>query len=581
MNHKDPCIALRDSPRLQGLWPAILAAVLLTGLVIPVFWQVGNFGFVNLDDSEYVYRNQWVLKGLTLEGISWAFTGFRVWNWHPLTLLSHMLDVQFFGANPGPHHLISLLFHLVNTLVLFGFLRSATGATWRSAAVAALFAVHPLHVESVAWVSARKDVLSTLFLLLTLWSYIAYVRTRRPRTYAAALVFFAVGLLSKPMVVTVPFILFLLDWWPLGRLGGVGSQRSRTETLLRLGAEKLPFFALAVAVSIITYLAQASGGGASAFAPFPFWPRVANAIVSYVVYLWKMVWPTSLAAFYPHPATIRPDVLLWPLAGAALILAAVSAWAFRERTKRPYIAWGWLWYLGTLVPVIGLVQVGGQAMADRYTYVPLIGCFVAVVWGLSGQAERWRVPPWAAATVGGAVIVTLAAVAWKQAGYWRDSVTLHERALTVTDRNWKAWQGLCDAKLDLGRYDEAVPACLEAIRILPTFPEAWQTLGVVYARKGEPGTAIPYFRRALELRPDYFNALLNLGSAMGNLGDYHQAISYFREALRLRPDHTDAWAYLGLALLRTGERPGASAAYERLRRLDPARAESLRSRFSQ
>jgi tetratricopeptide (TPR) repeat protein len=267
------------------------------------------------------------------------------------------------------------------------------------------------------------------------------------------------------------------------------------------------------------------------------------------------------------------------VAGSALAIAAFSAWAFRERTRRPCILWGWLWYLGTLVPVIGLVQVGGQAMADRYTYIPLIGCFVAIVWGVSEQAERWRVPPWAVAAVGGAVIVALAAVAWKQAGYWRDSVTLHERALTVTERNWKAWQGLCSANLDLNRYDEAIPACLEAIQILPTFPEAWQTLGVVYASKGEPGAAIPYFRRALELRPEYFNALLNLGSALGNLGDYPQAVSYFREALRLRPDSADAWAYLGLALLRTGDRPGALDAYERLQQIDPARAESLRNRF--
>ena len=573
---------MTTSPSFRGLSrvpPVPIALAGLCALVVAVFLQVGGHGFVNLDDAEYVFRNRKVLAGLTRDGVSWAFSGFRVSNWHPLTWLSHMLDVELFGASPGPHHLVSALFHLVNTLVLFLFLRSATGAVWRSVAVAALFAIHPLHVESVAWISERKDVLSTLFFLLTLWSYVVYARDGRRLAYVAALGLFVLGLLSKPMVVTLPFVLLLLDGWPLCRMGSGPSPRPFAAALLRLGAEKVPFFALALASSVVTYLAQSAGGGAGALAPFPPWPRVANAIVSCVAYLRQMVWPISLAAFYPHPATIRPDVPLWPVAGSALAIAAFSAWALRERTRRPYILWGWLWYLGTLVPVIGLVQVGGQAMADRYTYIPLIGCFVAVVWGSSEWIERWRIPRWAVVTVGGAVIVALSAVAWKQAGYWRDSVTLHERALAVTDRNWKAWQGLCDAKLDLGRYDEAIPACRESIRILPTFPEGWQTLGVVYARKGDPEGAIPYFRRALELRPDYFNALLNLGSAMGNLGDYPEAIASFRAALPLRPDNPDVWAYLGLAQFRAGDRPGALKAYESLRRIDPARAEELRRRF--
>jgi len=559
--------------------PVPIAVAGLCTLVLAVFLQVGNHAFVNLDDAEYVYRNRKVLSGLTWEGFWWAFSGFHVSNWHPLTWLSHMADVEMFGANPGPHHLVGGLFHLADTLVLFLFLRYATGAVWRSATVAALFAIHPLHVESVAWISERKDLLSTLFFVLTLWSYVVYARNRQRRAYFAALGLFILALLSKPMVVTLPFVLLLLDWWPLGRVGSDRSLRPLTATLLRLGAEKLPFFALALAACIITYLAQAAGGGASALAPIPLWPRVANAIVSYAAYLRQMVWPIPLAAFYPHPATIRPDVSLGPVVAAALVLAAISAWAFLERMRRPFIVWGYLWYLGTLVPVIGLVQVGGQAMADRYTYIPLIGCFVAVVWGFSEWIERRDMPRWAVVTVVGVVLVALSAVAWKQAGYWRDSTTLHERALAVTDRNWKAWQGLCDAKLDLGRYDEAIPACREAIRILPTFPEAWQTLGVVYARKGDPEGAIQYFRRALELRPDYYNAFLNLGSAKGNLGDYPQAIASFRAALRLRPDSPDAWGYLGLALLRTGDRPGALEAYESLRRLDPARAEELRRRF--
>lgn len=562
--------------------PGRLVPVAMAGLAVlavAVYGQTGHHGFVNLDDPEYVYRNRMVLAGLSREGIAWAFSGFHVANWHPLTWLSHMLDVELFGAAPGPHHLVSVFLHVANTVVLFHVLRCATGAIWRSLAVAALFAVHPLHVESVAWVSERKDLLSTLFFLLSLWAYAAYVRSRRSRDYALALGLFGSGLLCKPMIVTLPFVLLLLDVWPFRRVERETPPRPFGTTLLNLVVEKTPFFVLALASCVVTYLAQSAGGGASALAPIRTWPRIANAIISFAAYLGKTAWPASLAAFYPHPATIRPDVPLWPLAGATLAIAAISVWALRERTRCPYILWGWLWYLGTLVPVIGLVQVGGQAMADRYTYIPLIGCFVALVWSLAEWIERRCISGRAVATVTVAVILALAVAARKQAGYWRDSVTLNERTIAVTDRNWKAWQGLCDAKLELGRYDEAIPACREAIRILPTFPEAWDTLGVVHARKGEPRMAVPYFVRALELRPDYFNATLNLGSAMGNLGDYPMAIGHFHAALRLRPDDPEAWAYLAIALARSGDRRGALEAYGRVRQLDSAKAEFVRDRL--
>jgi tetratricopeptide (TPR) repeat protein len=329
----------------------------------------------------------------------------------------------------------------------------------------------------------------------------------------------------------------------------------------------------------VTWLAQSSGGGASAVSPIAAWPRAANAIVSYVRYPMQALWPASLASFYPHPGTLRPDVALLPFAAAAVALAAVTAWVVRDRVRRPWLAWGWFWYVGTLVPVIGFVQVGGQAMGDRYTYVPLIGLLVAGVWGLAELAGTWRVPRAAVALSASAAIAACAAVSWRQVGFWRDSVTLHQRSLAVTERNWKAWQGLCDALLDLGRLPEAVPACEAAIRILPTFPEAWQTLGVVRARMGDPAAAIPFFRRALQLRPDYFNALHNLGSALGNQGDYAQAAASFQAALRIRPDDAETWSYLALALLRQGDRQGALAALDRLRTLDPGKAEALRRRI--
>jgi len=558
-----------------GARAAFIAVIVFCALIFSVFWQVRTFGFINLDDGEYVYRNSQVLEGLTFKGVVWAFSDFRVSNWHPLTWLSHMLDVQIFGLRPGLHHLVSVLFHLVNTCLLMLFLRTITGSVYRSAAVAALFAVHPLHVESVAWISERKDLLSTLFFLVSLQFYAGYARTRLYRYYAASLLVFGLGLLSKPMVVMLPVVLILLDFWPLARMARADADSSQSVPLKRILAEKAPFFALAGCMSVITFLAQSAGGGASAMSPIALWPRCANAITSYAGYLYKTVWPTSLASFYPHPATIMPDIQLFQVSAAAVLLVAISMFLIRVRRNYPFALWGWLWYLFTLLPVIGFIQVGGQSMADRYTYIPLIGIFVAFVWGGAAIAENLRIKRWITAGAFGALTISLAAAAQVQAGYWRDSVTLHERSVNVTERNWKAWQGLCDAKMEIGRFEQAAAACRESIAILPTFPEAWQTLGVVIARSGDHAAAIEYFQRALELRPDYFNAYKNLGSAAGNLGDFTKAAAYFREALRIRSDDPDAWFLLGIALLKSGDRLGALGAYDRLRQIDGAKAGEL------
>lgn len=482
-----------------------------------------------------------------------------------------MADVELFGATPGPHHLVSVGLHLANTALLFALLRRTTGARWRSLAVAALFALHPLRVEPVAWISSRKDVLSTLLLLLALHAWAAYARGRRPGAYAAALALSALGLMAKPMLVTVPLLLLLLDAWPLGRFG--------RERASRLVLEKLPFAAVALASGLLTVLAQSSGGGASALSPIAAWPRALNAIASYGRYLVKTAWPAGLASFYPHPATVSPEVPVWPAAWGALLVAGATAIAVRERRRRPYLAFGWLWYAVTLAPVAGFLQVGGQAMADRYAYVPLVGVFVAAAWGAAEIVERLRAPRPAVAAAFGALLAALAAVSWIQLGYWRDTFALHGRSLAVTERNWRAWHGLCGAELERGRLPEAIAACRASVAALPTFPEGWQTLGVAHARGGDVAEAISCFERALALRPDYFRALRNLGSAYANLGRFAEAAAYFRRALEVSPRDPEVLGYLARAAWAAGDREGALGALEALRAIDAAAAERVAGRI--
>lgn len=530
-----------------------------------------GFGFVSFDDSEYVYENAVVLRGLSWDGVAWAFGGLRFSNWQPLTWLSHMADVELFGVAPGSHHAVSVLLHLANTGLLFALLRATTGARWRSLAVAALFALHPLRVEPVAWISSRKDVLSTLFLLLALHAWAAYARGRRPGAYAVALALAVLGLMTKPMLVTVPLLLLFMDAWPLGRLGreGIG----------RLVLEKVPFAAAALATGVLTVLAQTSGGGASALSPIPFWPRLLNALASYARYLEKTVWPVGLASFYPHPATTSPEVPVWPAVVGALVIGGASAIALRERAGRPYLAFGWLWYAVTLAPVAGFLQVGGQAMADRYAYVPLVGVFVAAVWGAAELAERLRAPRWALAVGSGSIVAALAVSSWIQLGHWRDTFALHRRNVAVTERNWKAWHGLCAAELERGRVPQAMEDCRAAVAALPTYPEGWQTLGVAYARGGQTAEAIACFERALALRPDYARALRNLGSAHANMGDYAAATAYFRRALEVTPGDPEVLGDLARAAWYAGDRAGALGALEALRAVDAGAAARVGERI--
>ena len=460
----------------------IAIAVGLAALVAIVYAPVRHFDFVQLDDPAYVTENPHVLRGFTLEGLRWALTTGHAANWHPLTWLSHMLDVQLFGLAPGAHHVTSVLLHLASTLLLFGLLARMTGAPWRSAFVAALFGVHPLHVESVAWVAERKDVLSALFWMLTMWTYVAFVRAtppgdsqaRRRGFYVLMLAFYALGLMAKPMLVTLPFALLLVDWWPLGRF-----RRSKTWPLVR---EKLPLFCMAAASSAVTVLVQQKGGAFSTLESNPFSLRLQNALVSAVAYLRDLVWPGGLTVIYPFPDAIPA----WQTAGACVVLGGLSLIACRLARRHPYLPVGWLWYLGTLVPVLGFVRVGLQSRADRYTYVPLIGISIAIAWGGAALAARARMPRQVTPIAAAAAILACALVARTQVGYWQDNVSLFTRAtvLTLHVNEYDAHMSLGATLAGQGRMDEALRHFTEAMRLQPDSDEARRAAEEVRRRSG-------------------------------------------------------------------------------------------------
>jgi len=517
-----------------------------------------------------------------------------------------MLDVELFGPSPGWHHRMNVLYHLLNTELLFLVLWRMTGALWQGAFVAALFGAHPLHVESAMWISERKDLLCALFFLLATAAYRRYVRRPGTARYLPVAALFALALLCKPMAVTFPFVLLLLDYWPLGRMEPAGSPRSP----LRLLLEKAPLLALSALSCAATFLAQTRGGAVSRLEDLPFPSRAANAVVSYAVYLGKAAWPSSLSVFYPHPASIPA----WEVAGASILLAGITFLAFLELSRRPYLAVGWLWYLGTLVPVIGLVQVGGQSLADRYTYLPLTGVFIAAAWGfpsLVPERPGRRAALWGLAL---ALTAALSLSARAQAGYWRDSLTLLSRAESVTERNWfalnnlgnyyyargedrkaagyyreallikpnfaQAYNNLGMAYRKLGMLQQAIASSREALRLKGDLPEAWYNLGASCDGLGLPEEAVAAYREAVRLRPDYAAAWVDLGVAYGRLGRYPEAIGAFREALRIRPDFAEAWYNLGNACGKSGLRSEAIGSFREALRIRPDFA-AARARLSE
>jgi Flp pilus assembly protein TadD len=586
-------------------------ALLIAAIVI-IYAPVRHYDFVQVDDPKYVSENPNVAQGLTLPGIVWAFTARHGGYWIPLTWLSYMADVQISGMNAGALHVTNVLLHIANSLLLLGLLWSMTGAFGRSAFVAALFAVHPLHVESVAWITERKDVLSTLCWLLAIWAYIAYVRRPGLGRYLLVLVWFALGLMAKPMLVTLPFALLLLDVWPLRRVDlGAGTAGRSENTLMGRGTvwvhlvrEKLPMIALAAVFSAVTFTAQ--GEAVAGLDLYPFAMRVENALISYVAYLGKMIWPAHLVVLYSFPKTIPA----WAAAGAFLVLAAISAVAVLAARQRPYLAVGWLWYLGTLVPVIGLVQAGVQSMADRFTYVPLIGIFIIVAWGAWDLLERVPYRRIVLPAVAGLVVLICAVMARGQVRYWKDNVTLwtHVTEFTLDVDTYHAHISLGTVLRDQGRFDEAsahfseamhlepdsaeprhemglllarqgkfddaIASLFEAVRLKPDFPEAQRDLGLMLSRQRRAGEAIDHLSIAVRLKPDSAELNYELGLALADQGKVDEAIAHFSEAVRLKPDLAEAQNSLGSILARQGKADEAIAHMSEAVRLKPDLAEA-------
>jgi Flp pilus assembly protein TadD len=566
----------------------VLVSLALAAMTAFAFWRVGTFDFINFDDELYVTQNPQVQHGLTVEGVRWAFTTFHATNWHPLTWLSHMLDCQLFGMRAGMHHASSLLLHVLDSLLLFWLLVGMTGAFWRGALVAALFALHPLHVESVAWVAERKDVLSAAFWLLTTWAYVAYARRRSPALYLGAVALFACGVLAKPMVVSLPFTLLLLDVWPLGRLslkrGAEAQERAvrpqpradrgkpgarppgtRRRSVSGLLLEKVPFFALAAFSSLMTFLAQHRGGAVATLTWIPASQRWPNAVVSYVAYLVKLVWPSHLCIYYPFVRFLPP----WKVAGAGVLLVIITVLVLWQWRRRPYLAVGWLWYVGTLLPVIGLVQVGGQAMADRYTYIPSTGIFVLVVWGLAEAGTRWRLQPWLAAAPCGLLLLGLLVSTRHQVGFWRDSVTVYQRALTVAPDSPLMSKDYGVTLMRLGKLDEARPYLARAVRLDPSYGDAYFGLGLVCEKQRDTTAAMNSYERALRLMPDHADAHMRLGVLLFGRGDVRGAAEHFATYARLNPSDPEGHNNLGAALARQGRYVQAAAEFSRAVEIRP------------
>jgi tetratricopeptide (TPR) repeat protein len=588
---------------MRRLDSTVLISALLGLVTLAVFWNVTQCDFVNYDDPEYVTSNPHVLPGLVWTNMIWALQSGYASNWHPLTWWSHMADCELFGLQPAAHHLVSLGFHILNTLTLFLVLRKMTSQLWRSAAVAALFALHPLHVESVVWISERKDVLSTFFFLLTLASYFEYARrvpsriakldlspaasepggserykalvaearaelnshkSRKIRAwyYLAALVCFTLGLMSKPMLVTVPFLLLLLDYWPLRRVELRAFLMKPVQSWV-LVLEKLPFLILTLVSCVVTFLVQRKGGAVST--SFSLGERLGNALTAYVRYVVKMFWPSDLSVFYPHEQHWK----ISQVSEAALILIVVTAFALYLARRAPYVVAGWFWFIGTLVPVIGLVQVGSQSMADRYSYIPMIGLFMAGVWGaydlLSMAAYRGPL----LSSVAVIILLSCGLITFRQVNYWRSSKTLFRHALEVTHRNYVAYNSLGLYQAKQGRSADAIDNYRKALEINPLYVNAYNNLGQALVDQRRPQEAIPLYQKALAIAPGNLQSHNNLGVALANIGRISEAIQEYNFVLERKADYAEAHNNLGLALLRSGQREQGVEHIRFAVRLDP------------
>ncbi len=560
----------RDSPGLSIGRRELLIGAGLIVVTLAVYGQVIGHQFINLDDDTYIYENPMVTAGLTTKGLVWAFTTFHAANWHPLTWLSHMLDAQMFGLNPGPHLPINVLFHILNSLLVFALLKDMTHRVWRSAMVAALFALHPMHVESVAWAAERKDVLSAFFGLLSLFAYMRYAKAASSswKQFLPVTLSLALALMAKPMFVTWPFVMLLLDYWPLNRLEW--RPRDGLNRLVRglapLAREKIPIFVLAAASIAITYLAQSRGGAVRQFADAPVLLRISNALVAYARYLVSLFWPRGLGVYYPFsPEGISP----WQVAASLALVVGVTIVVIRAMEGRGYLITGWAWYLGTLIPVIGLVQVGGQSMADRYSYIPSVGLFVMVVWGVADLIGKRRLQYRATAVVAVIWLTILGSLAWVQVGYWRDSITLLRHTLLVAPDNLVVHYNLAHALEKQGNLNEAIAHLGDALRIKPDFFDALINIGVTLNDQRRSTEATNYLTRAVELQPGSSKAHLQLGIALAQSGSSDEALRHFYQALESAPSDPDVRTNLGLMLARQGKLPEAREQLNEALRLNP------------
>jgi Flp pilus assembly protein TadD len=582
--------------------------LILFGLAIVTFGiyaQLIGHRFITLDDPTYIQENPMVNRGVTLAGVAWAFSTFYAGNWHPVTWISHMMDSQLFGMFAGGHLLVNALIHAANTLLVFWLLMRTTHARWSSALVAALFALHPLHVESVAWAAERKDTLSTFFGLLSLIAYARYAEAPSIRRYAWTAITLALGLLAKPMLVTWPFVMLLLDYWPLGRYqrsevrgrparrglgalvgaidlnrpGGSGEpplpQNPRGgggwSVVRSLVVEKLPLFALVAASAVVTSVAQSHLGAVRTFTEFPVTLRLSNAVVSYAKYLLFAFWPNDLAVYYPYT---RTGISAWQIIGAALLLIAITAFCFFQRKIRPYLIVGWLWFLGTLVPVIGLVQVGAQTMADRYFYIPSIGLFIAIVFGLADIADTRRIAPWLSAAIASLVLLILATLTNAQIHRWTDSFALFQHALAVTPPNFTIETSLGVALGKSNRYEDAAAHFQKALKIRPDFYDALFNMGATRFYQGRLPEAVEYYHAAIHSQPGAPQAHMQLALALWKQNRSEAACDEMRRASQLAPKDASIRSDLGLALAQSGRIPEATDQLHEALRLNPHSAEA-------
>lgn len=524
-------------PKVNRWWVALGVCVSLAVLTWLVFSQTLWHDFINYDDPRYVYENTRISGGLSISGVAWAFTHIHSMNWHPLTTISHMLDCQLYGLKAGGHHFTNVLLHSFAVILLFLALQQMTDEFWRSAFVASVFAIHPLRVESVAWIAERKDLLSGVFFMLTLLAYVLYTRAPSFGRYLAVAVVFVLGLMSKPMLVTLPFVLLVLDYWPLSRMGG-RTPEGRHQVLMRV-LEKTPLIALSAVSSVVTFLAQKGAVGWTE--QLPVAARINNAIVSYVAYIWQMLWPVRLAVFYPHPENRLP---LWEIIAALFLLICITAVGIALRKQRPYLITGWLWYLGMLVPVIGLVQVGWQGRADRYTYLPQIGLYIAVTWAVADLTALWRHQR---TILSGAAVLTIGVLswcAWIQTWYWRDSETLFKHALAVTTNNDVAENNLGIVFLRQGKLDDAISLLQAAVDLRPDNSPAHENLAKALLQKGQVADALIHYQKLLELQPDNIEVHNIVGTVLIQQGRIREGVEEWQKVLAIQPDNGNAMSNL-------------------------------------